>query len=153
MASTTEPRRSPSGQPSQPTHSATALDFAALPLVRDLAEPLPDGRRRTFWAPDVAGLDFLAQVEAGEELGLTAVEFMAADAGLSTALLGWAIGDMDHGPKAPDRGAQIGFISVFAVLAIWAAQAGLLPAFRRHLAERREAVRAIAAAEAEEEQA
>src|SRR3954451_20543343 len=144
MASTTG---RPSSPERRPARRAPALDITSLPFVRDLADPLPDGRGRTFWAPDVAGLDFLAQVELGKELALQAVELMAADAGLSTALLGWAIGDMDRGLKAPDRGAQIGFISVFAALAIWATQAGLLPAFRRHLAERREAVRAIVADE------
>src|SRR5690348_14148056 len=107
MASTTERPRSPERRP---TRRAPALDITSLPFVRDLAEPLPDGRRRTFWAPEVAGLDFLAQVELGEELALQAVELMAADAGLSTAILGWATGDMDRGRHAPDRGAQIGFI-------------------------------------------
>ena len=103
---------------SDTTPAAVAPDFTTLPFVRDLASPLPDGRTRTFWAPEVAGLEFIAQCDLGEELALQAVEVMAADAGLSTALLGWAVGDMDRSRRAPDRGVQIGFLDVFAVLAI-----------------------------------
>src|SRR4051812_37324720 len=108
--------------------------FTVLPFVRDLDEPLPNGRTRTFWAPDVAGLDLPALETLGGRYGIAAARYMAEHH--FPPLLGWAAFDMTHDREAADRVVQIAFFDVFAQITMGAVRAGLLPAVERFVAER-----------------
>src|SRR4051794_28889291 len=104
------------------------------PFVRDLDEPLPDGRTRTFWSPDVAGLGHPALETLGGRYGIAAARYMAEKR--SPWLLGWAAFDMTHDREAADRAVQIAFFDVFAQITMGAVRADLLPAVERFVAER-----------------
>ena len=107
------------------TPGQTTDDILSLPFVRDLDRPRPEtGSRRHFWTPRCEGLDFAAGCDLGQDYGLLALRFMA-DHQLSP-LLGWVALDM-AGERAAggERGAVVGFFSVFATLAMWQAAGGM----------------------------
>jgi hypothetical protein len=104
-------------------------------FVKDLPEPGPDGRRRVFWAPPCAGLDYVAACDFGEDLALDAIQYMRAQD--LAPLLGWSVIDMPAWADLDDagKGVMVGFLSVFARLAMAAATPErLLAVERRHAA-------------------
>jgi hypothetical protein len=128
------------------TPRAQTTDILSLPFVRDLDAPWTDtDRRRHFWMPQADGLDFTAGCTLGEDYGLQAVRYMA-DHELPP-LLGWVGLDLAGGRLAGgEKGAVVGFFSVFASLALWQA-AGGVDRIERAFAERRARMAALVAAE------
>ena len=60
---------------------ATGQTLTELPFVRDLPKDrrLPDGRARTFWAPECDGLDHPAREALGARYALKAARYMAEE--------------------------------------------------------------------------
>ncbi len=114
-----------------PADTLTTLQF-----VKDLPKGrrLPDGRSRTFWAPECDGLDDPASEALGIRYALEAARYMAEER--FPPLLGWAALDMMTDPKAADRLVRVAFFEMLAELAIAAVRAGFLPALERDAAER-----------------
>jgi hypothetical protein len=129
------------------TTRAQTTDILSLPFVRDLDAPWTDtDRRRHFWMPQADGLDFTAGCTLGEDYGLQAVRYMADHELPAPARLGGARpagGRLAGG----ERGAVVGFFSVFASLALWQAEGGM-DRIERAFAERRARMAALVAAEA-----
>ena len=74
--------------------------------------------------PQAYGLDFTAGCDLGEDHALQALRYMA-DHELPP-LLGWVGLDLAGGRLAGgERGAVVGFCSVFATLALWQAAGGV----------------------------
>ena len=142
MATVTDTTRAPAGRP-----PPGAADILSLPFVRDLARPRRrTGSRRHFWMPDCAGLGYLAACDLGRDHALRAVRLMAAeDCGF---LLGWAARDMPPPRTAGEKGAQVGFLSVFADLATARAATVGMDRIERAFAERRAALARLLAEEA-----
>ncbi len=134
--------------PAGSTRGQTADDILSLPFVRDLDQTRPEtGSKRHFWMPSCDGLDFAAGCDLGQDYGLRALRHMAAhDCQL---LLGWAVLDMaGERPTGGERGAVVGFCSIFAGLAIWQAAAVGMDRVERVFAERRARLAAFGATQA-----
>ena len=117
-----------------------------LPFVKDLERA---GARRSFWAPSCDGLGYLEAVELGEELALEAVRYMRVES--FKGLLAWAVFDMPRRPNDAQKGAMVGFLYVFAELALTAASPKGLAAYELHRARQRERLRQILDAMADDE--
>jgi hypothetical protein len=93
--------------------------ITTLPFVKDSTGPA--GRTRVFWAPDCAGLDYVAGCDLGTELALEAVQYMRAEN--LPSLLAWAVIDMPPYAAADDagKGAMVGFLVTLGRLAMDAA--------------------------------
>ncbi len=140
MARATVPAGSTCGQ--------TRDDILSLPFVRDLDRPRPEtGSRRHFWTPRCEGLDFAAGCDLGQDYALQALRYMAA--GDCQPLLGWVALDL-AGERAVggERGAVVGFFSVFAGLATRQAAAVGMDRVEQVFAERRARLAAFEAAQA-----
>ena len=127
------------------TLAQTTDDILRLPFVRDLDAPRPEtGTSRHFWMPDCDDLDYAAGFALGQDYALQAVRFMAAHR--MSPLLGWAVLDMagEH-PVGGAKGAIVGFLEVFATLAVQAA--GDMASVEQAVAERQARMAAFEALE------
>ena len=138
----------PFRSPDERADSVLSEPVTSLPFVKDLPEPGPGGRPRTFWAPDVAGLDYFAASDLGTSLAIRAVKLMAAN-GLPP-LLGWAVADMPRDATEAEKAVQVSFLSAFAQLAMIGARHDL-EGFERHVAEGRALIARLRAEQEEDD--
>jgi hypothetical protein len=125
-----------------------------VPFVKDLPEKAGTrDSRRSFWAPDCAGLDYTAACDLGTELAFGAVQYMRAED--LPALLGWSVMEMPDYRSADGarRGVMVGFLGTIARLAMDAATPERLAAYERRHAEGRAFWRRLGAEEAKRERA
>ena len=110
-----------------------------LPFVKDLPRPTARFGRRSFWAPDCRGLDYIRVCELGEDLALEAVRYMRVHQ--FAPLLTWAVLDMPRRRGEAQMGVQVGFLEPFGNLAVLAASPDRLASYELWAARKRAEVR------------
>jgi hypothetical protein len=134
--------------PAGSTRGQTSDDILSLPFVRDLGQTRPETRsRRHFWMPRCEELDFAAGCDLGQDYAIQALRHMVDHD--CQPLLGWVALDLAAlRPVGGERGAVVGFFSVFATLATWQAAAAGVDRVEAVFAERRARLAAFGAAQA-----
>ena len=135
--------------PEERAGSVLSEPVTSLPFVKDLPESGPSGRPRTFWAPDVAGLDYFAASDLGTDLAIRAVRWMEAND--FVPLLGWVVFDMPRDATGAEKAVQVSFLSAFAQLAMIGARRDL-EGYERYVAESRAFIARLRAEQEEDDE-